>query len=350
MLKTHKIPIIIAISLFVILIAVVAILPVATMENAFDYTTVNFNGIDGYGSANVVLDKSSIIEAVLGEQPDNYEDLVEYGRKYEQFWDGIECTYSPEENLSNGDKVTVKIKVSGIAESKISGGTKTFVVEGLPEGIPLDVFAGFTYSVDGINGSGTLDFEEDTSNGFIEKGYFSADKTSNLSNGDEVTITFEFNVENSINYGYVPITTTKTITVSGLGSYLNNVKDLPKETLKTIADTFLAEETEDNKDDWIFSYSNFKYYKSWLLYALEDKYTGNVNNQLVVCVCYDEYFRGAYQGKTYSFYEYDNIVVSADGTVNIRYDLGYSNTFSTDIENSIENWQEKFTVTEIPNP
>lgn len=143
--------------------------------------------------------------------------------------EGTTFRYAPDNNLSNGDVVTVtptydEAKAEKKGFKPVVREVK-FTVEGLPEGTPVDLWewAG-ELKFGRSNGDGQHHFEFDLlpddkqAIGFMKDHvYLSYDKTTGLSNGDVVTVTATYNQEQALVHGYkITSEPTKQFTVSGL--------------------------------------------------------------------------------------------------------------------------------------
>lgn len=167
-------------------------LPEAELVDPFDVLTVTFTGVDGYGDLELKENSNDFYF---------YADDYDYGK------------------LKNGD--TVKIianfdEYSLLKDNKIATASeKTYTVSGLTEVEEKDVFEGVTVTFSGIDGYGEAELEDDGSfdDYYI---YYYLDKDYELSNGDTVTITADFDEDYLSRNGIVAKASEKTVTVEGL--------------------------------------------------------------------------------------------------------------------------------------
>lgn len=213
-----------------------------------DYVTVEFGGVDGSGTAILSVDKVKMEQDMAGDDDgDISKGELEKIAKFTEFEFSINYELDKTEGLSNGDTVTVTVtydkdlqKESGV---KVKGDTsKKFKVEGLKEPVEVDAFDssvwntdnGVKVSFDGIAPFATLSIENNCDSSapqsYVE---YTADETSELENGDTVTITASLKA-GAEDEGYILKETESTLTVEGLDSYVTDVSMLSAEDVETI--------------------------------------------------------------------------------------------------------------------
>ena len=232
--------------------------------NLTDYATVNFDGVDGKGTATVNYDLTQLEKDFVGDDDGNIsqeeaQELVNFA----SFEMSIKWELDKQEALSNGDKVklTVTYNEDSAKEQKIKikgGTTKEFEVSGLKEPITLDAFdpeifdtdTGVKISYEGISPMASIVIENGCGDGqaqrFVE---YVPDKTYEISNGDTITITASL-TEQAIKEGYVLKEEQTQITVEGLESYVLNLSEL-NEGDRNNVETKLNDLFKDTTSDWI---------------------------------------------------------------------------------------------------
>lgn len=210
--------------------------------NMDKYTTTEFTGYDGYGTAKVEVDWTRIQHDFAGKIKYTKEAQAQFKKAGEAFgYDGnLEDIANPSTllpstigvdidsdnngKLSNGDKVTVKYDVpatlSKALRLKVKAKDKVVTVKGLKKAEGVDVFEKVDLEFTGANGDGYAEIKNST-DGYGE--YFSLDKTSSLSNGDKVTVTLKSPDSFIQQFGTKPLKTSKEYTVSGLAEYVSKV-------------------------------------------------------------------------------------------------------------------------------
>lgn len=221
-----------------------------------DYVTVNFSGVDGQGSAACNVDSVNLEQALAGDDDGeiSMEELEKLGW-ITQFEMTMSCDLDKDSELSNGEKVTVTVSYDKdlAKENKVTvtGETKEFEVTGLKEPIEVDAFASDIFDTDdGVAleysnaaptaGLTVINHCTSEPESLIT---YRADKTSGLSNGDQITITAELPAS-AANEGYVLKESEKTITVEGLDTYVTSLSQLngadKTEVLNKAEKNFLA--------------------------------------------------------------------------------------------------------------
>ena len=328
--KESKLAIIIGASV-VGIIAVVLLLVFGVFGgkiNALDYVKVEFDGSNGYGTAEVSLDDRALISKIIGEEPSelNFEDYIKWEVKYEEYSDVISYECDKTEELSNGDTVVVTITVEGAAASKIKGGSKKFKVENLPEAESVDVFKDVEFEITGISGDGTLKIRNNSQNEFAKNCTFFTDKEYNLTNGDVITVTLEFTEYYSVNLNSVPKETTKKITVSGLPEFMEP-KDITKDLINKIKTNFETKELSLLEEEKEARFKKLSYVGTYFYTPTHDP--DMIPSKLIVIYSADRYDEaGTFDEKVYLSLEYrgdekykeknyKTLVTFPDGTNNI---------------------------------
>ena len=315
--------------------------------DAMEYVSVSFGGYNGNGAVNLDVDYDAMIEAIIGEEPDDdsYEKFSEWMNDYLVYDEGIEVICSPREGLSNGDTVTVTVSLSETAAKKVVGESKKFTVAGLPEIETVDIFRDISLRYEGIVGEYTMvHLDKLSDNQILQDCRFSIEPQSNIKNGDAVTVTV-------INADYlaekhlcVPAETSKTFTVSGLDEYLTDSDLLPEDQIREIINQYVIDKQKE--DDFIFSYGETTYYKTYFCLGKEGA-IGADFSRLYIYVCYDEYMNGNYRWTVYTPLTFRNLIMKADGTIELNYEDGENAVFQTSPESVEEYMEELYIVDEV---
>lgn len=336
--KNGKIKIIAMVAVVIIAVVACALVMSSSKIDPTEYLTVTFEGLNGDGKVNIEPFEKGIIEEIIGKEP-NELDFKAYGewlQKYEEYENCIERTIDKEDGLSNGDKVTIDITVTGNLASKVKSSSKTFEVSGLISAEAVDVFGAYTFKFDGVSGFGSLHQECSTDDPYINAITVKADKTYDLKNGDTVTLTIEVDEETATEYQCVPAEKTKTITVSGLSEYLNDTSKISANLIDSISSNFLKNMQADAMNDMGLSDKNFKYEGAYFLTTKDAEDYKNYN-KLVFCVSFDRFNNGELHSKHCMTLEFDNLIVDASGNIKLM-SYGWG---STEIEELVyENGDE----------
>ena len=232
-----------------------------------DYATVEFGGVDGSGTATLSVDHVKMEQDMAGDDDgDISKEELEKIAKFTEFEFSINYELDKTEGLSNGDTVKVTVtydkdlqKESGV---KVKGDTtKEFKVEGLKEPVEVDAFDSSVWNTDSgvkVAFEGTAPFAElsieNNCDSSVPQAYveYTADKTSDLQNGDTVTITASLKA-GAEDEGYVLKETESTLTVEGLDSYVTDISMLSAEDVKTLEEQ-LKQEIRIKYSDGMFDF------------------------------------------------------------------------------------------------
>lgn len=313
-----------------------------------EYLKITFSGYNTAGTVEVAFDCQALIESVIGEIPSSFSQIDDWAEKYNAYNEGLSLSYSPQEGLSNGQEITVKIDVSGKAASKILPLEKTYVVAGLKEADLIDVFSKMSFCVTGVSGEATAEMVCSSEDDILFAYAFSYDNRYSLSNGDTVKVSIRNAEEVAEEYNYYPTELTKTYTISGLPEYLEDISLIPKDRVKEIIQQKLTDEREHDEASLAFgfSYSEPQYYATYFGTAKPYSILAK-RNTLSVFVTYDEYLRGEFRRHIYIPIDFYNITVDSSGKVDLKYENGISSRFWTDKETIIPTLEEQYTVEEL---
>lgn len=84
--------------------------------NALDYVEITFSGSNGNGRAELSMRTLELIESVIGGEPEPNESYSSWLSQYILYDEGITFSCTPEQNLSNGDTVTVNSALTTVRE------------------------------------------------------------------------------------------------------------------------------------------------------------------------------------------------------------------------------------------
>ena len=243
------------------------------------YLEVTFDGADGSGRAWVSLDWEGFIEEIArakkletfdlrGDVPEQWQGIVDALQKAQITVKASEDRYIwlddglyeglENEGLRNGDSFILRV-LPGDAEAlgkqglTFADSEESFRVEGLIEKVELDPFEGLSIDLVGdISGLSSAYPEYTGDRDDIFSFQFTAEPWEDLSNGDIVTVTFDYDEELC---DFIPTRTEMTYTVEGLSEYLTSLEDLTPEMLaaldeKAQALIFDAVQFEDADCSW----------------------------------------------------------------------------------------------------
>lgn len=221
--------------------------------SAKDCYSMEVVGADGYGNLDIDSNESILDAIILENIPDDATEL-EYA-KYEILLASMEIEADKTENLSNGDTISLKVKLDEEAFEAMNimftDTEFTYTVSGLEEPVEIDLFENVTVTYEGISSDGDAMVEYTGNDEFIKNNVsYNLSKSWGLSNGDVITVNASYNEtvadenkiiiisENSADY-----------TVEGLAEYLKE----NHEGLNEITDKMTADIEERFKDSETFS-------------------------------------------------------------------------------------------------
>lgn len=105
--------------------------------DAMNYVDLTFSGSNGAGRADLTVRSLALIEAIIGKEPELNESYTKWLNQYILYDEGITVSCSPNQNLSNGDTVSVTITNAEYMEQEYlcrpAVLSKSFQVSGLDE-------------------------------------------------------------------------------------------------------------------------------------------------------------------------------------------------------------------------
>lgn len=299
--------------LFTFLFALTGCSSKATLDFQ-EIANVEFNGLNGNGTISFELDESIYEDGAFLEKLYPDDTTVEAGLKFIELLTNIDYTFSKEEDLSNGDEVTVtveydedKFEERGI---KVKNPEFTVTVEGLSDGTKIDVFEGLQVICDGFSGKSTPTFNYENCDEFTKEYVtFQCDAT-NVSNGDVITVTANYNSYDAEENLVIVEYDSKEYTVTDLKEpeEIDPFKNL--EITYTGASPYINVAIDSSKCSSLVN--------NYISFSVEDSYFRN-GDTFTVTATYSEYDAEEYgfivtnETKTYTVENQPEYVTSLDG-------------------------------------
>lgn len=285
---------------------------------------VDVTGFDGAGRLEIDIDYDTLMWEI-SDMNDNISD-----DKINELVSSISFEPSEDENLSNGQEITIKLKynskLAARSKIKIASDEWTYTVEGLEEVKEVDPFeyvdvtfngtaptVEATYSAKQVPDLGTLDYEFDIKEG--------------LSNGDVVTLSCVSNEENIVGKGYKLTSTTKTYTVENMAEYVTDPATISGDYLTNLQDIAIEMVNEDVEglDEFEFATST-PVYEGLVVSSPKTFSTYGEKNQ--VFLIYSATVAGGkedFEEMTFYFpIKFNDVEIMADGTMSYsRCDKAY---------------------------
>ncbi len=260
-----------------------------------DYVKVEYDGYEGNGEAYVSIDKSALQDKIYEDKKitlddisslSGYAKMLKKASEIDEALSTIHVYADPKMNLKNGDEITVTFEfdndVAKKQKLKFIGEEQKITVEGLPELMELDPFAGLTVTFEGISGDGTARFEYSGTDDLLNEYSFDIEGDAQqyyLKNGDEITVVVEsyYDDETAAYYGLKLTKREQKYTVSGLSEYISEFSQISASGMEILRG-HAEEDLNDALDDVDSAYTMGT--PEYCGYALgvansEDEYTRN---------------------------------------------------------------------------
>lgn len=255
-----------------------------------DYVHIDsVTGADGYGHLAYSFDSYSVYQKLAGMDVKNDKDAEALfseenllkAEKIMTVLEGVTVTADKNDNLSNGDKVTLTVSFDNPTKEKLDfelrGGEISYTVEGLAEGLPFDPFSEDIISVafTGASGSGEAIIGLVSGDDIYKAVTYSFSNNYNLSNGDEVVLTAVFDQQYFAALGYaVPDQCSKTYIVSGLKDFFRPSDGLSVSERTRFEDLTMSSVLDDTARDVLTKDMSVLDSEFWSLYYFETKTPG----------------------------------------------------------------------------
>lgn len=255
-----------------------------------DYVHIDsVTGADGYGHLEYSFDSYSVYQKLAGMDVKNDKDVevlfseenLLKAEKIMTVLEGVTVTADKNDNLSNGDKVTLTVSFDNPTKEKLDfelrGGEISYTVEGLAEGLPFDPFSEDIISVafTGASGSGEAIIGLVSGDDMYKAVTYSFSNNYNLSNGDEVVLTAVFDQQYFAALGYaVPDQCSKTYIVSGLKDFFRPSDGLSVSERTRFEDLTMSSVLDDIARDVLTKDMSVLDSEFWSLYYFETKTPG----------------------------------------------------------------------------
>lgn len=192
--------------------------------------TVEFNGIDGQGTASLsnkyFWEEDAFEAAGIGDS----DDLSLLG-KAAAIEAAVSYEVTPKEDLSNGDKVTVRADVdndtAGEYKIKFKAEEREYTVSGLKEIEQIDLFRNVDVEFQGIAPYVKASIKKENGSAPVYVNY-TLDKSENLTVGDAVTVTAEYDESQLLEQGCTAGEDTKEFVVPECDRYVMELAEIPE--------------------------------------------------------------------------------------------------------------------------
>lgn len=211
------------------------------------YAIVTIEGPDTRAGASAYLDDVGLYNALAGENASDEEK-----NKYKPFVDSIRIVIDREENLSNGDVIEVLVEYDrAVAKElgiRVDLDSRHITVKDLMEGRELDLFADVKIITGGISPYVYAAYINESEDEYLSRLEYKIDKTSNLSIGDEITITCLIDEANAAGNGYYYDETKMQYTIVKADKYIDSPEELDTKVIEGLGEEcieVIVNETND---------------------------------------------------------------------------------------------------------
>lgn len=308
--------------------------------NISEYIEITSEGANGYGSIETSLKKSELATEIYGEELEDFdlEDIKDLGdaadaykeysekakeyRKVKDMLDDIEIVLDKRQSLKNGDVVKIMVTMPETVEDELNVSFRDtefeYTVSGLKEVETIDAFAEDVMSIEyeGASPDVSLKVTNIAQESPADTIYYEVDSDDSLKDGDQVTITAEYDEDDLLDAGYIVKESQKTITVESDYKYVETAADLTGDF-----DTKL----KDQALDTVKSYIAEKNVKN-MTWTCKGKYVCNFKGtdldwsetqNVIYYVFYGKIVpkeKGYKSKSVYMAVRYEDVIVGKDGT------------------------------------
>lgn len=253
-LKKKKISIKIIIPVAVICVAAIAAFIIYSQMrkrvNINDYISVEFNGYNTAGESHIKIDREGLNKAILKAQGKKDSEIISSDSSaYEALRDCLEVSLSQRRELSNGDKVELKLeydeKANDLLGIKLVYSNKEYTVEGLQEAKKIDAFEDIAVTFSGVSPNGKASVKNNSDDSYIKNLKYELSKTSGIKIGDKVTVKVNVDTQEALKQGYIIEETTKEYTCEKLDTYISKLEDLQEAQIEK-----LKKEAQDKMESY----------------------------------------------------------------------------------------------------
>ena len=244
-------------------------------------------------------------------------------------------------DLSNGDELKYtwhvnEERINKYVKCKLKWKDGEYKVSSLKKVEKMDAFSGLGLQFSGIAPNGEVRLQYNGKG--IDVSDFRCDKTSELENGDIVTVTLSEDAIPKLveSYGMVPQEMKKQYTVSGLDKYISKTEEIDPVTIKALQDQAWDEYQEYMANSWSkeASLESFDYLGTYLLTNKSKEEWEQNRLYLVYRVKSRINYSGSYGNYNqvndiYWFISFPNLILKANGKVEVEDILNGSTPLST---------------------
>lgn len=302
-----------------------------TLLSLNDYVSIEYDGYDGYGTADVTFDWEALekkLAEIYGKEDINDVKALSKALSLYTLENSIHYDLDKYDSLSNGDKITLTWSYDNeLAEKyklKFEGDKKTFSVSDLKEVKEIDPFKDLEVTFSGTSPYASVYWEITSEDEIYDYISFDASKDDNLTDGETITITLDtYDSEEYFlsEYGCKFSQTSKEYTCENVDCYVMNAEDITEdllETMKKQTKATIADYKSSVRSDVTISNVEYAGYYFLVLKDTEDNYWETINKCYVIYSATVKSKGKEFKQSTVYFpVEYSELTTYADGTSNV---------------------------------
>ena len=336
-----------AVSLVVLLFLTVFFTSFGSGINLNKYMSLETEGYEGYGKTKLSIDWDAIEKKYAAKMDFTEAAKEEYGMflsmmsPVDVLRENVSVEVDKSSDLSNGDELKYtwhvnEEKINKYVKCKLKWKDGEYKVSSLKKVEKMDAFSGLGLQFSGIAPNGEVKLQYNGKG--IDVSDFRCDKTSELENGDTVTVTLSEDAIPKLveSYGMVPQEMKKQYTVSGLDKYVSKTEEIDPATIKALQDQAWDEYQEYIANSWSkeASLESFDYLGTYLLTNKSKEEWEQNRLYLVYRVKSRINYSGTYGSYNqvndiYWFISFPNLILKANGKVEVEDILNGSTPLST---------------------
>ena len=233
--------------------------------NIEKYVKIKCEGYDGNGTASYDFDYKNfakdLLKALGLSSSKDLEELTEKD-KYEKLGECIADMYKSMEfdkdkKLSNGDEIVLSFEYDNDLIDKygikFTGSEVKYKVKGLDKVKEVDPFEDVEVTFSGVSPNVSATVKNNSTEESLQYVYYSVDKSYDLKEGDEITVSIDADDENTAqNYGVVFTQKEKKFKVENVDKYISSTDDIDETFLsemckqtEDVINAYLAEKNDD---------------------------------------------------------------------------------------------------------
>lgn len=266
-----------------IILGIIIAISNSSKIDLMEYATVTITGCNTDGKANIKLNYLGN-KTIQEYGTSSLEELKQHAQLELFLGTAVSFKLDKTEGLSNGDVITLSATwdkdIAKQAGLNIKGKDKKIKVEGLPDGVKVDLFKEVKLEYKGASPFASVVIRNESSDPFLKTVRYSIEganplalaETNDISNGDTIKINANYNQMEAEKNFYIINQTQKEYKVEGVAEYTIKYSDIDKETY---------EKMQSQAEDILNANLADKYNYSNLIYPGEYKYIEDINTTKV---------------------------------------------------------------------